>query len=146
MSNEGMEAERLFEALHHRAHLTAGTLASVRRILADWAAAAGLDRDMVDAVVLSGYETLANSVEHAYSLAAGGVVELDAIRVGDAVTLTVTDHGRWQIPSSVPGNRGRGLTIVRGLSDRADVAGTDGGTTVTMTWLLDDRGQKGASG
>jgi len=140
-----MRAKRLVEALHHRAHLTAGSLSSVRRLLAEWATAAGLDSDMVDAVVLSGYEALANSVEHAYGMAIGGVVELEATRVGDVVTLTVADRGRWQVPSSAPGGRGRGLTLVRGLADRSDVAGTDLGTTVRMTWLLDGHGQKGTS-
>jgi anti-sigma regulatory factor (Ser/Thr protein kinase) len=88
-------------------------------------------------VVLSGYEALANVVEHAYGVDDGGAVELHATRVGREVTVVVVDRGRWQVPSAGPVDGGRGLALIHGLSTRTDVSSTDRGTTVTMTWLLD---------
>lgn len=137
VSSESTGAERLTNALHHRAHLSVGSLAYVRRLLTRWATSVGLDSDTTHAVVLSGYEALANAVEHAYLGQDGGEVELHATREGGEVTVVVVDHGRWQIPSPRPVRRGRGLVLIRGLSARADVSSTAHGTTVTMTWLLD---------
>lgn len=135
--NEETDPALPVDALHHHAHLSARSLTPVRRMLADWTAAAGLNPDTSDAVVLSGYEALANAVEHAYGTPDGGPVELHATRVGDEVTVTVRDHGSWRAPTS-PTSRGRGLVLVRGLSTSADVSTDDRGTTVTMTWLLGD--------
>jgi hypothetical protein len=65
-----------------------------------------------------------------------GPVELYACRLDDVVTVTIVDHGQWRTPPADPGFRGRGLDLVRGLSNQADVTRSDHGTTVTMTWLL----------
>ena len=114
MSHHGTRAGGLSDALHHSAHLSVSSLASTRRLLARWAAAAGLDSETAHAVVLSGYEALANVVEHAYGVTDGGVVELHATWVDREVTVVVVDHGRWQIPSSSPWCRGRCSTRRRG--------------------------------
>lgn len=135
--NEVTDPERPVGALHHSTHLSARSLTPVRRLLADWTTSAGLAPEASHAVVLSGYEALANAVEHAYGTPDGGPVELHATRVGNEVTVTVTDHGSWR-PSSTSANRGRGLLLVRGLSTNTEVTTDDHGTTVTMTWLLDD--------
>jgi len=103
-------------------------------LLTDWATAESLDADMVYAIVLSGHEVLANSVEHGYRGCGGGLVELFADHTGDLITVTVVDHGGWRTPPADPGIRGRGLTLVRGLTTTADIASSDHGTTVTMTW------------
>src|SRR4051812_41565400 len=108
----------------------------MRRLLTDWAIAEDLDSDMVHAVVLSGYEVLANSVEHGYREHGGGPIELYAGRTDDLVTITVVDRGRWRTPPTQPRSRGRGLALVRGLSTTADITHSDHGTTVTLTWQL----------
>jgi two-component sensor histidine kinase len=59
-----------------------------------------------------------------------------AARIGRLVTLTVSDHGRWRTPDRDRGTRGRGLTLIRKLGSHAEVAGSQQGTTVRMTWLL----------
>lgn len=116
--------------------LSTADLGPMRRVLTGWATGQGLDADMVHAVVLSGYEVLANSVEHGYREHGGaGPVELYASHADDMITLTVVDHGRWRTPPSDPGFRGRGLDLVRGLSDDVEMTRTEHGTTVTMTWL-----------
>lgn len=128
----GQPGTRLFEG-----QLSASELSQVRRELTSWARHAGLDQDMTDAVTLSVYEALANTVEHAYREEGRGPVEVNAVRTGRSVTLTVTDHGRWRTPDQDGMIRGRGLTLIRKLGSYADVAGTATGTTVRMTWRLD---------
>jgi anti-sigma regulatory factor (Ser/Thr protein kinase) len=113
-------------------------LTALRRLLAGWASGQGLEVDTVHAIALSGYEALANVVEHAYGDQDGGAVELDAARVDRVVTVTVADHGQWRSARS-SGDRGRGLVLIRGLGSRSEVAGSEAGTTVTMTWLLETR-------
>ena len=108
----------------------------MRRLLTGWATEEGLDADMVHAVVLSGYEVLANSVEHGYREHGRGRIELYASHKDDMVTVTVVDYGQWRPPPADPGFRGRGLALVRGLSSAAEVTRSDHGTTVTMTWVL----------
>jgi serine/threonine-protein kinase RsbW len=130
-SGNGKPGTRLFEG-----QLSVEELSSVRHQLTSWAREAGLDQDTQYAVTLSGYEALANTVEHAYREEGHGPVEVRAARLGRIVTVTVTDHGRWRAPDQDPGTRGRGLTLIRRLGSHADVAGTPKGTTVRMTWLL----------
>jgi len=122
--------------LHRRGRLTAEGLAPLRRALADWAGQIGLGASTVEAIVLSGYEALANSVEHAYR-DHDGPVELDASVNDLLVTVTVTDHGCWRPPPADPGSRGHGISLIHKLGAVANVAGTPQGTTVTMTWHLD---------
>jgi serine/threonine-protein kinase RsbW len=133
VGHSGKAGPTMGELLFDRV-LSRDDLVPMRRLLTDWATSAGLDPDMVHAVVLSGYEVLANSVEHGYREHDAGPVELYASHTDDLVTVTVVDHGRWRTPPADPGFRGRGLTLVRGLSDTADITHTDHGTAVTMTW------------
>jgi anti-sigma regulatory factor (Ser/Thr protein kinase) len=126
---EAVKGELLFGRV-----LSPGELGPLRTLLTAWTNAESLDADMVNAIVLSGYEVLANSVEHGYPGHDGGPVELYADHTGDLVTVTVVDHGGWCAPPTDPGVRGRGLSLVRGLTTTADIAGSDHGTTVTMTW------------
>jgi serine/threonine-protein kinase RsbW len=128
---EAMKGDLLFDEV-----LSREGLGPMRRLLSGWATEAGLDTDTIQAVVLSGYEVLANSVEHGYREAGHGPVELYARHENHRVTITVVDHGRWRTPLADPGFRGRGLELVRGLSDHAEVTRSDHGTTVAMTWRL----------
>jgi serine/threonine-protein kinase RsbW len=123
--------------LHWRGVLTATDLGPLRRSLGDWARRAGVDDATVDGLVPSAYEALANSVEHAYRGELGGMVELDASREGRVVTVIVTDHGSWRPPPADPGSRGRGLFVINSFGATVRVARSTHGTTVTMTWLLD---------
>lgn len=116
--------------------MSAARLGPTRRLLNDWATAQGLDDDTVHAIVLSGYEALANTVEHAYREDGHGLVELHAQRTDGVVTVVVCDHGRWRAPSTEPNPRGRGLILIRGLGTHADVRHSPDGTTVSMTWRL----------
>lgn len=116
--------------------MSAARLGPTRRLLNEWATAQGLDDDTVHAIVLSGYEALANTVEHAYREDGAGPVEVHAQRTGDVVTIVVYDHGRWRPPVTEPTPRGRGLILIRRLGTHADVRHSPDGTTVSMTWRL----------
>jgi serine/threonine-protein kinase RsbW len=116
--------------------MSAARLGPARRLLNEWATARGLDADVVDAIVLSGYEALANTVEHAYRENGGGPVELHAQLTDDVVTIVVRDHGRWRAPATEPTQRGRGLVLIRRLGTDADVRHSPDGTIVRMTWRL----------
>jgi|tagenome__1003787_1003787.scaffolds.fasta_scaffold20729362_1 serine/threonine-protein kinase RsbW len=124
--------------LRRRARASVQTVSSLRRELTDWAARAGLSREIVEAVVLAGYEALANAVEHAYPDQHDEAVALHATRAGRLVTVTVTDWGRWREPPADPGHRGRGLILIHKLCSRAEITATGAGTTVVMTWRLDE--------
>jgi anti-anti-sigma factor len=51
------------------------------------------------------------------------------------LTLVVRDHGTWRPPDRDPGDRGRGLLIMRQLVDRVLLKG-EAGTTVTLSMQL----------
>jgi hypothetical protein len=48
------------------------------------------------------------------------------------VVVSVTDHGRWKPRAVSPGPRGRGLQMMRALTESLDVTATGAGTRVTM--------------
>ena len=52
--------------------------------------------------------------------------------------IRVADSGIWKTPPADPGTRGRGLLLIRAVSDAVDLDGTDAGTTVEMTFRLPD--------
>jgi serine/threonine-protein kinase RsbW len=116
--------------------MSAQRLGPTRRLLNDWATEQGLDEDTVHAITLSGYEALANTVEHAYREDGSGPVQLRVHRGDDLVTVVVCDHGRWRPPSPTPRLGGRGLMLIHRLGSHADVHRSPDGTTVTMTWRL----------
>ena len=52
------------------------------------------------------------------------------------VCISVVDSGSWKTPPDDPGTRGRGLLLIRTVSDQVDVVGTDDGTSVEMSFRL----------
>jgi serine/threonine-protein kinase RsbW len=126
------------EELRVRVPAVKERLQHLRRVLADWATRVGLLAETVNDLVLAAYEAMANVVEHAYRDQRTGTLDLHAFADLDnhVVTVTVTDHGDWRPPPHDPGLRGRGLSLIRGLTQHAAVdSGTDG-TTVTMTFPM----------
>ncbi|GHG03081.1 MULTISPECIES: ATP-binding protein [Amycolatopsis] len=115
-----------------------GRLAPPRDQLAVWAPGAGLPPGRVQDLLLAVYEAMANVVVHAYP-DCPGTFTLHARRDGDAVTVTIRDHGRWQpVPRARPLG-GRGLPLIHSLADQALVETSAAGTTVTMTWTCGNR-------
>ena len=99
-----------------------------------------LDPDKASDLVLAIYEALANVAEFAY-LTSGyvGTMDLSAAHHGHDATLmvTVADRGRWRTAPSHPADRsrGRGIALMKALSDRASIQTSTTGTTVRLEWV-----------
>ncbi|HEY6745164.1 MAG TPA: SpoIIE family protein phosphatase, partial [Mycobacteriales bacterium] len=110
-------------------------LAGLRRRLRIWLAAVGIGPNDAADVLLACGEAVANAVEHAFPRALPGpagelAVEL-RLSAGWELTLRVADTGRWrQVPA--PGDRGRGLSMMRAVMDSVGVRSREDGTVVTM--------------
>lgn len=109
----------------------------VRRALGAWAVLAGLPSAVAADMELAAYEALANVFDHAYPAGAEAWFDLEARLCCGVLTVSVTDRGCWRPPREFPDpSRGRGLTLIRGLSDAATVSPQAHGTIVTMVWFL----------
>jgi serine/threonine-protein kinase RsbW len=137
------DLERVPEGdLHFRVPAVPSRLAGLRHALAEWAARIGLPEEDTEALVLASYEAMANTVEHAYRDQTQGLLDLRA-QVDDEqarVVVTVTDFGQWKTPQWSGGLRGRGLSLIKGLTSTSMITPTTGGTTVTMFWPLPAEG------
>jgi serine/threonine-protein kinase RsbW len=124
--------------LHFRVPAVPSRLAGLRHALAEWATRIGLPEEDTEALVLASYEAMANSVEHAYHDQTQGLLDLKARLDGaqSRVVVTVTDYGQWKPPQLSGGLRGRGLSLIKGLTNTSTITPTAGGTTVTMFWPL----------
>lgn len=120
--------------LRRRFAADATRLASLRAALGHWIESLGMSRELREDVVLAAHEAMANAAEHAYAGRPDGVIDLHAHRTGDSITVVVTDYGAWRAPRAGDGLRGRGLMLIKALTDRNDVTRDSTGTTVTMTW------------
>ncbi|WP_395310063.1 ATP-binding protein [Mycobacterium sp. AMU20-3851] len=98
-----------------------------------------LDAEKVSDVLLAVYEALANAAEFAYVGAEQpGLMHVHAAHNPDTSVLTVTvaDEGRWRVKDENIKNpaRGRGIPLMRALSDRAVIDSSAAGTEVSLQW------------
>ncbi len=100
-----------------------------RRMLARWLEQAGATANEAWEIQLAAHEAFANAIEHAYRFC-DAVMELEAELTDGEVRLKISDTGTWRQP--VEGDRGRGITVMKGLVDRVDVDGRAGGTFVEL--------------
>lgn len=123
---------------HHQLLADPTALIPLRATLADWLAHlippwADIQREDI---LLATYEALANAAEHAYPDTPDGQINLEATKTGDELTITVRDAGTWKLPTTTTDPyRGRGLYMIRALTERNTIANSAHGTEVTMTWL-----------
>jgi anti-anti-sigma factor len=107
-------------------------LRGMRAALRAWLAGAGVGPGDGELVVLAAGELAANSIEHAYAPGEPGEVEVELSRDREGtLTLLVRDAGRWRPPPADPGERGRGLAIVRALMHAVDVDDGASGSSVS---------------
>jgi anti-anti-sigma factor len=116
---------------------TPAVLPGVRRRLNSWLTALGMgEQDRVGVMVAVG-EACANAAEHAYRGSEPGPMSVRArVDVDGVLTVTVRDEGTWRPPNRDPGDRGRGLLIMRQLVDGVVLEEEDKGTTVTLSLRL----------
>ncbi|MBV9090591.1 MAG: ATP-binding protein [Mycobacteriaceae bacterium] len=96
-----------------------------------------LDPVRASDVVLALNEALANSAEFAYLLATRpGTMDVAARYDADDARLTVvvSDNGLWRGTSVDSRTRGRGIPLMRALSDRATIETSSSGTRVCLEW------------
>ena len=112
-------------------------LPGIRRQLGSWLTGIGMsEQDRVGVMVAVG-EACANAAEHAYRGTEPGPIEVTAdVDVDGVLTVTVRDEGFWHPPDRDPGDRGRGLLIMRQLVDTVVLDDAAQGTMVTLTLRL----------
>lgn len=121
-------AIRLLPApLRQQAPATTAVLARVREDVARWSALAGVNGELRQDLVLALSEAVANSVEHASATS----VAYSVSRTADGhIEAVARDDGRWRPEPADNSHRGRGLLIIRAVSEETAVDHDDGGTTV----------------
>lgn len=116
-------------------HLPASTerLPAARAAVDGWARRLHLPNEVRNALVLAGYEAMANVVQHAYRPGAPGALDVYATTELQprVVRVIVSDHGRG-LPS--PQRPGRGLSLIHALADTVELATSRRGLTISMAW------------
>lgn len=115
---------------------TAGQLAVIRRRLAAWLQTAEVPEPLAGDIVLVVNEACTNCVEHAYRGHSVGSMLTEVDAVDGHLRARVTDAGSWKPPAADPGNSGRGLVLMRAISDSMQLDTTPTGTTVDLTFTL----------
>jgi len=116
--------------------VTADQLTDIRHQLAAWMRVAAIPDDRVADIVLAVNEACANSIEHGYRGRKPGRVRVEGENDGARVHLRVIDSGSWKPSPADPGVRGRGLLLIRAVSDWLEMECTPTGTTVDMSFRL----------
>jgi PAS domain S-box-containing protein len=116
--------------------VTADQLTDIRHQLAAWMRAATIPDDRVADIVLAVNEACANSIEHGYRGRKPGKVRVEGENDGARVHLRVIDSGTWKPAPADPGVRGRGLLLIRAVTDWLEMECTPTGTTVDMSFRL----------
>lgn len=118
---------------------TAENLAPIRRVLTSWLRDADVSELLATDIVLVISEACTNCVEHAYEGHELGTMRLE-VELGDgAIHAQITDSGSWKPPAVNPGNGGRGLPLMRVMSETMDIENRPDGTTIDIVFRLPDR-------
>ncbi len=115
----------------------------VRQALSGLADALDFDESVVADMKMAVTEACTNVVVHAYEQA-DGLLEVDMLTAGDALTITVRDHGAGIHPRATARRTpalGLGLPLIAALSDAFELRGSTGeGTEVRMTFSYERDG------
>lgn len=101
----------------------------LRSRLAGWLSRRGLEPDTIFDLNLAVTEAAGNAIAHAYGLG-DGEFEVEVRFEGDVVVCTVTDHGHWRRERR--DGYGRGLMLMRALTEQVEIETSDDGTRVEM--------------
>jgi PAS domain S-box-containing protein len=117
----------------------ADRLCDVRHRLSGWLGAANVPATLSTDIVLAVNEACENSIEHGYCGQNRGKVRVTAEITGGQIQVRVVDSGLWKPPPRGPGSRGRGLPLLRALTDRFELDHAGAGTTLTMSFRIPSR-------
>lgn len=109
-------------------------LAYVRHTVTEWLDGIGVSEQLAADILLVVVEACSNSIEHAYRNQDPGIVRVSAQREGNAVCITIDDHGHWKAELIQERNRGRGMPLMRAMSTRFELSTGPSGTTVSMAF------------
>jgi GAF domain-containing protein/anti-sigma regulatory factor (Ser/Thr protein kinase) len=115
-----------------------GQIPFARHRLRTWMTGLGLGQAHGYDLLLAVGEAVNNAIEHASGRDPRRYVAIEAFADERRIEVSVTDTGRWSKDSAVSrrtDERGRGLTLIHGLSDGVDTVRGPLGTRVTMTFL-----------
>jgi PAS domain S-box-containing protein len=111
-------------------------LIDVRHELSAWLSMAQVPESLAADIVLVVNEACSNCAEHAYRGQDPGTMRVQAALEDRHVRIRVADTGSWKTPPADPGMRGRGILLMRTLSEDVDLDGTAHGTTVGMRFAV----------
>jgi anti-anti-sigma factor len=109
-------------------------LGGARGRVGRWLDDLGADADTIYEVQLAVSEALSNAIEHAHRDASPGdrvELEVNLLPTG-RLHCCVADHGRWSEPSLAGHARGRGLALIRMVTEELQLDRRPDGTTVTF--------------
>ena len=113
----------------------ADQLAVLRRTLERWLVEAGASDAEVYEITVACSEATTNAIEHAYGPVRADVEVVCDVDAEGWVTLTVRDWGQWR--EARGRDRGRGVGLIHGLMDEAEVLHGARGTQVLMRRRLE---------
>jgi anti-sigma regulatory factor (Ser/Thr protein kinase) len=114
------------------------SLAYVRTELEAWLDGAGIPDPLAFDFVAAASEAASNAIEHAQE-PTEPFVEIDAVRTGDLLTVTVRDHGSWR-PPRFNSDRNHGLLLIDSLMTTVEIDRRGSGTVVTMQLAIRPNG------
>src|SRR5436305_12280653 len=101
---------------------------AARREIADFAAAAGMIGERLDAVKLAASEALANGVVHAYRENLG-CIHVTAAVASDELWILISDDGEGMHARTDSPGLGVGLALIAQVSDGMEIVSRGGGGT-----------------
>ena len=124
-------------------------MAAVRHQLRSWLAGLDVGADLEHNIILSVGETLANAIEHGNELDAETHASVEIFAHPETIDATISDLGHWTADPealSDESERGRGLTLINGLADRAFANRTPYGTSVHLQFRRGPALRRGGRG
>ena len=113
------------------------SLKPLRTAMRRWLTRIRADRQATADLLASVGEACANAIEHAYG-PAGGTVSVRLEHQAPDVIAVIGDTGHWRSPRG--SFRGRGITLMRALSDEVGIERTDAGTRVRIRRTITEEG------
>ncbi|MBB6374787.1 anti-sigma regulatory factor (Ser/Thr protein kinase) [Pseudonocardia eucalypti] len=101
-----------------------------------WLQRLGLDTAATADLVLAVDEAATNSIEHAYGPGEQDVVELLLWTELNVLYVEIVDHGTWKPPSRAASFRGRGIQLMRAITDSVLIHYDARGTRVLLCQAL----------